>query len=185
MGVYTSLDIVASDHQWTPDRQFIERLFAFLGATAVSSITGYSAPLYWDSDDIYDQEVFGYRHWSLEQALNQWEATPAVAVFMAIECPDWGDKLYGSISSFPESMTDGYQPADTSLCIGPLSIPDLWMERTVGYYNFDLTLSGYGSPGDARQYMECLRDATPIKELIAFLRERSGEEWEMHMSVSY
>ncbi len=185
MGAYTLFHFVsAGDPGWTPNRGFVTALLEYVDATGVWCLQGYSRSLYWDDPAVLLNPEFVCEDLSLMEAVDKWETGGAKVTAMHLTSGVWVDALYNSLLDLPESLTDEYQPVDMSLRIGPSSLPDRWMRSTAGCYNFVFTLSGHGSPNDSLRYLQCFGENVVIKELLAFLHDRSGQDWGILMSTS-
>ncbi len=187
MGSYTALRIVpASDPEWLPDGRFIRALFRHLGAINVWSMSGYPIPLYWGNTAAAIERIaYDLTDISLGKALDTVKRRRAVTTAIRLTSLDWSNRLRDSLAVVPESLTDGYGPWDVSLNVGPFSIPTPEHDGTMGTYCFEVKLSGHGMPNDWDEYLSFVRQDPVINELLAFLREHSGKEWEILMSSSY
>ena len=190
MSAYTTLHIVPIDSpEWIPDWGFIKDVLLHLGVTSTWSASGYSVPNYWEDEetDLHDNALFFKSDWrvDLDTAFDLWRERKPVYTSMSFFARGYVDMIIDSLLSIPEPVR-GTTTLDTvSLGIGPFSIPSIQWETVIGRFRFEFGLHGGGMPWEYDQYVQAVRDNLEIKKLLAWLREKSGRQWDVLISCSY
>lgn len=188
MSAWSTIHVLpAEDFAWIPDRQQIERIPAHIDATRATGMFAYSVPYdYFGTEDPEESVLFERYGWeaSVSEALDLCETFGAVTAFIEVETPAWSESLCVSLDSVSFEVTDSFVPDETSIKLGPFSIPSPAHDRSIGNYSFGLRFGGQGMPLDWDAYLDYVEKATVILELLGFLEKETGKRWRLLFSSS-
>ena len=181
--MYTDLEFVPVDREWTPTVKFVRELMAYLELDK-TDLWCCSQPDYWDSPE--DEPFLELADLPIEDALAQWQSSKALVTFFFMAESAWGFRVYDALSEDPRvDAPEGFAPWDVSIAIGPRSIPDYDQLETQAEFNFSVSAGGDGLPEDPDDYLEIAHENEDISSLLRYLADRSGIQWDLLMALSY
>jgi len=187
--------------EWQPDNRFVRALLVeYFHVKNVLWIGVYSRESHWDNTPedrgavkvseskhtvLYHFgedpcEIRSERNLDTETALAVLEATNNVLKIINFHS-EWNTKVWEELSSMPKSLAEERDcSCDSTLYIGPTSIPDRHRETTAAFANCRLSLATSSIPkgwDSWDKYLDTVTSNHHFVSLKSFLERTSGLEW--------
>lgn len=179
--MYISIYIVPVNRPWRPTQEFISQLMGHFSAKKINYFVGYmeDAPYGYGEEEI--EEVFDREDVTTSECLNVLEQKTANSYWVDMSCEEWTDRSEKELLAYTKS----FFPSAISFRLGENWIPDETQESSLFKCYFSLSLSGDGDiNGSWKSYLDYIKKHQLFLEIFKFLKEQSGEDWEIYLSGS-